>query len=307
MLRRINSKIFHTSAVNWKIQDKRFYNPNFIFLSIWKSYDTNGSQRASQFWLTDWNPVVQPSWMQLHGLIQWFQHRVASSFRLPACRDWLSLRSHDPAVPLKPMRKNQCTNFFIFKRLIKSTERILTSHCALLDKHLLTGAFSGRGVESRVSHRGAGEPVSRHVFAVCFPDNPKGARVGVRNVGDRVPVQRRLMGDGTYLLDRQLGAGLGLGWERRLKGLVIAKRDVSAGAEAPGRLLWGRGGVGRRRLRDVLVQPSSRKNCKKCTLRRRKAGCRFRLGDAILTLPHPRSLPSRWSERPAAWAPSGSG
>lgn len=106
--------------------------------------------------------------------------------------------------------------------------------------------------------------MSRHVFAVRFPDDPEGARVGVRYVGDGVPVQRRLVGDGTYLLDGQLGAGLGLGWERRLQGLVVAKRDVGAGAEASGGLLGRRGGVGgRRRLRDVLVQPSSREELRR--------------------------------------------
>lgn len=98
--------------------------------------------------------------------------------------------------------------------------------------------------------------MSRHVLAVRFPDDPKGARVGVRYVSDRVPVQRRLVGDGTYLLDGQLRAGLGLGWERRLEGFVVAKRDVGAGAQAAGGLLGGRGRVRRRRLGHVLVQPS---------------------------------------------------
>lgn len=141
--------------------------------------------------------------------------------------------------------------------MYKNKNLSLTSHCALLDKHLLAATLGRRGVESRASHRGVGESVSRHVFAIRFPDDPKSARVGVRYVRDGVPVQRRLVGDRTYLLDGQLGDGLGLGWERGFKGLVVAERDVGAGAEASGRLQGGRGGVLRCRLRDVLVQPSS--------------------------------------------------
>lgn len=136
-------------------------------------------------------------------------------------------------------------------------EGVLTSHRTLLEQHLVAGALGRRRVESGAPHRGAGEPVSRHVLAVRFPDDAKGARVSVRYVGDGVPVQRRLVRDGTYLLDRQLGAGLGLGGERRLEGLVVAEGDVGAGAEASGGLLGQRGGVLGRRLGDVLVQPSS--------------------------------------------------
>lgn len=193
--------------------------------------------------------------MHHHDSIQRHPHQVRSSFRLPVCRGWLSFRSCDPT------QKPQCTNkktgwwWWWWGGLIKSSECVLTSHCALLDQHLLAGALGGRGVESRASRQGAGETVSRHVFTVRLSDDPKGARVGVRYVGDGVPVQRCLVGDGTYLLDGQLGAGLGLGWERRLEGLVVAEGDVGAGAQASGGLLGGRGRVRRRRLRDVLVQP----------------------------------------------------
>lgn len=131
----------------------------------------------------------------------------------------------------------------------------LTSHRALLDEHFLAGAFGRRGVESRHPSRGAWESVSGHVLAVRLPDDAEGARVGVGYVGDRVSVQRCLVGDGTHLLDGQLGAGLGRLGKGRLEGFVVTECDVRAGAEASRGLLGRRGGILRRRLRNVLIQP----------------------------------------------------
>lgn len=100
--------------------------------------------------------------------------------------------------------------------------------------------------------------MSGHVLAVCLPDDAEGARVGVRYVCDGVSVQRRLVGDGTHFLDGQLGAGLGRLRKGRLKGFVVAECDVRAGAEASSGLLGRRGGILRRRLRNVLIQPLER-------------------------------------------------
>lgn len=209
---------------------------------------STGSQRASDF--LHWFKSSCPAFLNATPLFDsatLAQNKVQLPF---AC--WLGL----VASVIQRHHSGQC-NDQRRKEGRRSAEGVLTSHCTLLDEHLLAGALGGRGLESRASHRGVGESVSRHVFAVRFPDDPKGARVGVRYVSDGVPVQRRLVGDGTYLLHGQLGAGLGLGWERRLEGLVVAEGDVGAGAEASGGLLGERGGVLGRRLGDVLVQPSS--------------------------------------------------
>lgn len=97
--------------------------------------------------------------------------------------------------------------------------------------------------------------MSRHVFAVRFSDDAEGSRVGVGNVRDRVPVQRRLVRDGADLLNGNLRAGLGGGREGRLEGFVVAERYVSPGAQSSGGLLGRRGGILRCRLRDILIQP----------------------------------------------------
>lgn len=111
--------------------------------------------------------------------------------------------------------------------------------------------------------------MSGHVFAVRFPDDAEGPRVGVRYVGDRVSVQRGLVGDRTDLLDGQLGTRLAAVWEGRLEGFVVAERYVGAGAQASRRLLGRSSGILRRRLRDVLIQPVSRKYRTSMQLKRR--------------------------------------
>lgn len=93
-----------------------------------------------------------------------------------------------------------------------------------------------------------------HVFAVGFPDDAEGSRVGVRYVGDRVSVQGHLVRDGTDLLDGQLRAGLAPAGKGHLEGLVVAERDVGAGAQASRGMLGGRCGILLRGLGHVLIQ-----------------------------------------------------
>lgn len=95
----------------------------------------------------------------------------------------------------------------------------------------------------------------RHVFTVRLSDDAEGPRVGVRNIGDRVSVQSGLVGNGTDLLNGRLGAGVGAAGKGHLERLVVTERHVSPGAQASGWLLGRRGGILRRGLRDVLIQP----------------------------------------------------
>lgn len=71
------------------------------------------------------------------------------------------------------------------------------------------------------------------VLLVSLADDLEGADVGVGDVGDGVPVDGGLVGDGADLLDGQPG-GRGSG-EEALKGVVVAEGDKGAGASCSGR------------------------------------------------------------------------
>ena len=114
----------------------------------------------------------------------------------------------------------------------------LSGRHALLDDDLLP-ASPGAAVPGETSGS-VGQPVGRHVLLVGLADDLEGAGVGVGDVGDGVAVERGLVGHRAHLLDG--GAGRGAVGEHRVEGLVVAERDVCAGAQPPRGLLGGGGG-----------------------------------------------------------------
>lgn len=109
---------------------------------------------------------------------------------------------------------------------------------ALLDDDLLPGgpeAGLGHGGAGRQGSGGArtGQPMGGDVLLVSLADDLEGPDVAVGDVGDGVPIDGGLVGDGTDLLDGRPG-GRGSG-EDALKGVVIAEGDEGAGASRGGR------------------------------------------------------------------------
>lgn len=73
-----------------------------------------------------------------------------------------------------------------------------------------------------------GQAVSSHIFFVSLPNDPKGLYISVRNVRDGVSIERRLMGNGADLLNRNARS-----WGLRkaaLEGFIIAECNVGTGA-----------------------------------------------------------------------------